>query len=147
MIKHKLFLGVAFSAFIFFCSCTSNDDGDITGTYTILSVGVDQCDEPLVNMTFDFSSNGGCSTQSGIEICGSGRLIMSPDNTYNLSLTVSVNGDSETMTIQGTYMLEGNMITICEGGDCDTANYLFEDGKITLRFPDGSCTLIVTGQK
>ena len=128
-------------------SCSDNEEDGIAGTYRITSLETTMCDNPLENFVFDFSSSDGCAVQLGVEICGTGTLTFTESNTYTISLTVTSDGDSDTLTSSGTYEIEGNTITTCEDGECESANFESGSGRIAMSYPDDSCIVTIRGEK
>lgn len=146
MIRPFVLFSLIFSFLMTFSAC-SEDDTDITGVYKIQSFGTSECDDPLNNFTLDLSGSDGCDSVLGIEVCGEGTLTLNADNTYALTLSLSFDGDSDTLTEVGEYSIEGNTITICEDGNCETSSFDASSGRISISFDDGTCLLTITAQK
>ncbi len=148
MLQSKLFyLLFLFSLSLVF-SCGSDDDS-IEGTYKIISFMTAGCDDPEENFNFDFSANDGCSTVLGQEVCGDGTMTLSASGTFVFEITVTVIGQSFTQSGNGSYTIDGNTITICDGSECETTTFTLGSGVITLKFTDSddSCTLTIRGEK
>ena len=143
----RLFSLLLLGSIIFSFHSCSGDEDEITGTYEITSFATTQCDDPSENFTFDFSSNGGCDDLFGVEVCGQGTITLSEDDTFTMSITISVDGDSDTLTSVGTYSIDGNQITTCEDNICETATFESGSGMIRMSLPDGSCIISITGKK
>lgn len=146
MIRAILISVVCLLGLFNFTSC-SEDGDDITGVYKIVSFATSECENPLENFTFDFSGSDGCDIVLGIEICGEGTLTLNEDNTYSLMLTLRFDDDSDTLSASGEYTSDGNTITICDNGTCESATYDSGSGRIALSYADDSCTVTITGQK
>ena len=128
-----------------FQACSSDDD-DITGTYTITSYGLSGCNDPSLNFSLNTSSNNGCSTFQGEEICVSGSIVINTDNTYSISLNVSLGGFNDNQSATGTYTLSGNSISLCEGSECFDAN--ISGNSLTITVPEEEdCDLVITAEK
>lgn len=131
-------------ATLLFTSCGSDDD--ITGTYKIISYSLNSCDDSSENFTLDVSSDDGCSTLLGEEVCGNGTVVLNEGGTFSVSFTFTIAGSSETIEGTGAYTLDGNTLTICDGTDCVDGTV---DGKrLTISLPeDDGCRLTMTGEK
>ena len=142
-----LYMFLLCTLFSFF-SCSSDDD-DITGTYKITSFSSVGCSDPIDNFSFDFSANDGCTMFLGEEVCGDGTLTLSADNSFSFTLTVTAAGQSFTQNGSGSYSIDGNTITICDGGVCETSTFTLGSGQITIKFSEESdpCVLTMSGEK
>ena len=143
----KLFLSIFLVLFLWLISSCSSEDGDVVGTYQIVSLATTNCDDPFENFSFNFESKDGCDSQLGLEICGDGHLTLTADETFTFSLTLTVDGDSSTMTSSGTYSVNGNTITTCDGAICEDGNFDLGSGRIALSYTDDSCIVTISGKK
>lgn len=132
---------------IVFGNGCNGEDGDITGVYRLTSLSSSNCLDPVENLNFDFSGDGGCTDFGGIEICGEGTISINADMTFLVSLTLTSDGDSFTESFGGEYTYDGETLTICDGADCGVATV--SGNKISLTFQDGDegCSLTYNGQK
>lgn len=133
---------------LFFSSCGS-DDESVDGTYKMLSFTTTNCADPDENISFDFSANDGCVTIAGVEVCGQGTLTLNTDNTFSYSFTLSGAGLSETSNGSGTYSVDGNQITICDGDECSTSTFSLGSNMITISLSeaDDPCVITIRGEK
>ncbi len=131
----------------FLIACGGDDeDESIAGTYTITFFSSTGCMDPVDNITFDFSTNDGCTTLLGVEVCGDGTMTLTEGGTFTISLTVSGGGQSFNTSATGNYTVDGNTITVCEddGSSCETATFSLGSGELTITVPDPDDTCVYT---
>lgn len=119
---------------LFIAACGKDgDSNELSGSYKIISLTVENCTDPEDNVSFQFDENG-CFTEQMIEICVDGDWVFTNDN-YTLSFNLTVDGTALTapQNTSGTFELNGNTITLCDGGtDCESASIRFDGDTITI---------------
>ncbi|MEM1120307.1 MAG: hypothetical protein AAGJ18_07640, partial [Bacteroidota bacterium] len=123
---------VVFTLLIVACG-DDGDSSDLSGSYKITSITIENCSDPSENISFEFDENG-CFTEQMVEICVDGDWVFTND-TYTLSFNLSVDGTALTapQNTSGTFELDGNMITLCDSGiNCESANIRFDGDTITV---------------
>lgn len=143
---------------IFVISCDSEGDTipleDLAGTWDITALSVTNCIDPNDNSP---SGQGivGCVTENGMEACTAIALTFTETgNTttvFTSTLTDQATGQSQTQTEEqnSTFTMEGNDITICTDGDCDTYSLSIAGTTLSINGvnSDDGCTTSLTGTK
>lgn len=137
-----------FSAFFLLLSC-GDDDDSIAGTYRLTSFSTTNCDDPEENINFDFSADDGCTSLLGVSVCGDGTITLTESGGFSFTLNITTLGQTFSETGSGTYTIDGNMITICDGTECQSSTFTLGSGRITLSYSeeDDSCIVTMVGKK
>ena len=143
-----LLLSIILSA-VLMVSCGDDDGDTIAGTYRLTAFSQSNCADPLENYNLDLSADDGCTTLLGEEICGDGTLTLTESGGFSYNLTLTALGQSFTSSGNGSYTVDGNQITICDGEDCETSSFALGSGQITISFSESGdpCVLSLTGEK
>ena len=134
---------------LLFTSCGDDDGDSIAGTYRLVTFTQTNCDDPQENFSLDLSADDGCTTLLGEEICGDGTMTLSENGGFSFSLTLSAAGQSFSSSGSGTYTVDGNEITICDGDDCETSTFALGSDRITISVSeeDDPCIISLTGER
>lgn len=150
MFNQNLFKTLLFCFSLCFIFSCGSDSDDIGGTYKITSISLSGCQDPSDNFNFNLEGDG-CQDIGGTEVCVEGTMIItSATNDFSVTFSVMAGGISQSTTISGTYMLDGNVITICEtGGDCETSTIDLGNNEVTIRVPEDEdgCITTIRGEK
>lgn len=141
--RHLLYLLAITLLFALTYSCSAEDES-IIGIYKINSFGSSQCGDAINNLQFDFSANNGCNNYSGIEICGSGTLVLSEDNTWSINFDLMADGETITENAYGMYTMDRNSITICEQTECESSIFSIGKKNLTLSYPNPADECLIT---
>lgn len=119
---------------LLFTSCGKDEDtNDLSGSYKITSLKVENCTDPEENISFEFDDDG-CFIEQSLQICVDGDWVFTNGNyTLSLNLTFDGNAIADPQNTSGTYELDGSKITLCDGGtDCEEASIRFNGDEITI---------------
>jgi len=133
---------VVFTLSFLIISC-SKDDDSLSGTYE-LSTTTATCGNNSETLNFD---EDGCDTSGGIEYCESGILNFSSDGTFTstIRLTAPALGDLFSINGSGTYVANGNIVTLCFPGDC--TDFRMNGNNLVASVPTNGCTLTLSYQR
>lgn len=113
--KRNLFLGITCILLCFGCS---EEDDSLSGSYRLTALSQSNCPNSAENFELSFIDES-CDTAGGIEFCESGTINFSSDG--NFTSTVRLNapafGDLFNLNGTGTYVANGNTVTLCSP-DC-----------------------------
>ncbi len=133
-----------FFTLLLITSC-GGDDNDISGIYELYSYQSASCDDAQSNRFVEVDDSG-CSDINGFEVCLSGNLTLTSDNTFTIVAMITSAIFSTDVTGSGEYTSLENTITICDGLDCLDGS--INGDEITVSIPsDDGCILTVKGRR
>jgi hypothetical protein len=102
---------------VFVCSgliACSDESDSISGTYMMRELSQSACNNNGSNFTLDFG-NSNCDTVDGLEYCESGSMNFAADGTVTSTIRLSseILGTLFSINGTGTYVANGNNVTIC----------------------------------
>lgn len=109
----------------------------IVGSWDLSALTIDDCNNPNSDLSFEFTDTG-CGMYKGVEVCSDARFVFSSDGTYRTTGGITTEDDDFLDTnAEGTWSVDGNKITICEGGDsCEVSIASIIDNNLTLSYTD-----------
>ena len=124
---------------VLFSAC-SKDEKNLEGIWDLQRVVTSNCQDPADNSVIDFSTNNGCQSLGLFSICIKATTEFR-NGTYTtvFTTTTSVLGstETETETETGTYSVEGNKITVCDGAsDCRVGEFTISGDNLTINAND-----------
>ena len=128
---------VAICSVIF--ACGSDDEDTVTGTWYATLLESTNCTDPFDNINLSDLSTDAC-TETSADGCVHYEYVFT-ETTFTYSATATELGQVISFSGAGTYTFDGNSITLCEDGDCDTANITLDGNtaEITGNSPDDGC--------
>lgn len=124
-----------------FTSCGSDDS--VEGKWTLVSFSYTDCVDPDDNEVEAGYSATACTEQSSDD-CFHQEFDFLSNGTLQITATDNFGGSVDVDTNSGTYTVDGDMITICEGGDCENGTYSISGDVLTLTLDDiDECSLVV----
>ena len=127
-------------------ACKKDDPKDlIIGSWKAQSLSTKNCTnaEDAQNLTF----SSGCFTEPsvGVQICISANF--SSNGSYDFIFKTTIFGTTETETEQGTYVINGNTLSLCPSGStCEDGQINISENTIVLSSVDADtgCDTILT---
>ncbi len=127
-------------------SC-KDDDPSLEGSYTTTSIVTTGCNEPQDNGTDTYGENGLCETLSStIEECEVEKINFT-NGVVTVTTNYYVNGvlaPAETEVINGTYVVDGDNITLTIDGDITTGTLSIRSNSMTLVTSPASDNCVIT---
>lgn len=101
------------------------------GEYSIKQMKNSGCNDPSGAFDLDFSESN-CTIEQNIEWCTSGHMSLKADGSFttDLALDAGFLGNLWTMDDEGTYMIEGDIILLCESDGENCHEFGTIDGEI-----------------
>ncbi len=132
---------------VLFSSC-SKDSDDIVGTYKIVSLKTERCNDPEDNFAPNLDKNG-CALIDAIQVCIEGTFSFTANGTFSSNMKISAGTlFSQTITASGTYTLENGKLTICDQDGCEISDAKLSKNKLTITVPDDDgCVTTLVGEK
>jgi len=125
-------------------SCGKSLADDVIGTWNAKSTVNTNCTDPSDNGSFTFDDMG-CTSFFGIETCLSFEITEAGG--FN-TITTATNGtDSNTETEPGTYVLDGDNVTITVDGVVSTGTVSIDGDLMTIVGNDGECDFTITATR
>lgn len=139
---NNLRLLISLLCFILVFAC-SKDDDSLSGTYE-LSTMMATCSNGSETLNFD---QDGCDTSGGIEYCESGTLNFSAGGTFTSTIRLFAPALGELFSINGSgsYVANGNIVTLCFPGDC--TDFTMNGNNLVASVPTNGCTLVLSYQR
>lgn len=133
---------------VFLLSCDPEEDNidpldELVGIWDITTLSITNCNDPNDNSA---SRQGiiGCVTDNGMESCTTAALTLELNGdattTFTSTLRDLATGQSQTQTEEqnSTFSIDGNEITICTDGDCETFTYSVAGTTLSVDGSDAS---------
>lgn len=119
-------------------NCTSGDDG-IEGTWKLVRVDITGCNDASENQSVV------AGTLTCDVYCVDETITIGTESFTTVS-TIGFLGSTETTTTEGTYTINGDQITTCEGTDCVTGTFEVDGDEMTFIEvdTDTGCTATAT---
>ncbi len=107
-----------------FSSCGDDEKPDaLFATWALTSESATNCDDPLDNYSETYT----CTANECIKATF----------TSNGTVTLEVTDSGSKVTFSGTFTRNGNQITLCFFGDCETMNFSISGTTLTFTYEDG----------
>lgn len=158
MVKYaRILLSIILCTALVF-SCDPDDDtnplDELIGTWDVTSLSITDCNDPDDN-SIDGQDIIGCVTEDGLEVCGAIALTFDENGnvttSFTTTLTLVATGLTQTESDEevSTFTVNGDEITICFDGDCDTFTYSVVGTTLTINGSDATdgCSTSFSGTK
>jgi hypothetical protein len=140
IIQKKLYFCLLL-AMVAVASCEKDEQPEPTvlGRWNAKKIESKECSDPSESINLEFTD--GCSSLSEMsEICIS--TVFNADGTNSMFTKMTINGEIETFTDNGTYSINGGNLILCdELNECDTFTYRLSHDQLTMVGHSSSCSI------
>ena len=153
---NKIHLSLLYSLLCLFIfnSCGKDEQFQAEGKWNLTEFSTSGCaDAEFENVTFNQTDDGLCFERDGQKACVDICLTLNADGTALFETTYALDAGgfvlSDRDELSGTWMLEGDILTLCEDMECDAINIAQSDNKIVITdFDDDlECSVSLTLEK